>query len=659
MCVSRQPLLGAAIICATLVAEACCFFVDFPLSTTTDKLSNLIWSYDGTVFQGEDHHAAAPQEPPITNASLRVVYKHPFKLRNSRKIATFTTDFVLNFGSENANYDGIAFILAADPSPPSSSEGQWLGIANSTTDGTTEAGILAIEFDTRKSFPEDLDVDHVGLDLNSVYSVLQMPLSEFGVNLSARDDIFVRAEFDGKNISVYVSLSARLENQLKNRVIFHPLNLSVLPDQVYLGFSASKFDYIAQLKWGVKSWQFSGDDIGDGRWWVWITVGAGGFVFLSGVAALMLLWITRKQEFNDLEEAYPGIEDQFQDFSIAPRVQKFEFPELKKATGNFDPKNRLGRGGFGTVYRGNLMNRDVAVKRISENSRQGKQEFVAEVATIGGLHHKNLVKLMGWCYKKRDLLLIYEYMPNGSLDKLIFSSHDKSSPTPNWEIRRNIICGVAEALDYLHNGCEKRVLHRDVKPSNIMLDSKLEAKLGDFGLARAIRRTEQTHHSTRGLAGTYGYMAPEIFLTRRATAETDVYAFGILVLEVVCRRKRTSKNPSSGYEGHITNWVWEFQERGEIVEAGDGRIGGQHEEEEMERALIVGLACCHPNPHERPTMKNVLKVLKGEADPPILPHEMPSFVWPLVTPSSRDNTDSSPRETQLSDQLTMTELVGR
>ncbi|XP_023527734.1 probable L-type lectin-domain containing receptor kinase S.5 [Cucurbita pepo subsp. pepo] len=668
-------LLLFSAISATLITQVFTFFIDFPLATNYDQLATLIWTYDTSVFHGQNVRPPLPSEvQSIPNASVRVVYNETFLLRNRDKAATFIANFVLNLGSEAnsspAGNEGVAFILTPELAPPAGSEGQWLGIANSKTNGMAEARIFAIEFDTKKNFPGDVDGNHVGLDLNGVESVLQVPLSGIGVNLSGTADVFVRVDFDGENISVFVSYSSRLEDQLKSRVIFHPLNLSFLPDEVYVGFSASKFDYSSQLNW-IKSWQFSGDDVGDvesnnHRRWVSIGVGVGvsGVVLLLGVGFLWF-WIMKKRR-RDLEEANDGIEDQLQDFSIAPRVQKFRFRELKKATDNFDPKNRLGRGGFGTVYKGNLTNREVAVKRISEDSRQGKQEFITEVATIGGLHHKNLVKLIGWCYEKRDFLLVYEYMPNGSLDKLIFGGgggdsgyvDNRFSTGPNWEIRLSIIYGVAEALDYLHNGCEKTVLHRDVKSSNIMLDSKFEPKLGDFGLARTIRRTEQTHHSTREIAGTRGYMAPEIFLTSRATVETDVYAFGVLVLEVACGRKAANPSEIGGnYDGDITHWVWEFQERGEIVKAADERMAGQYEKEEMERILVLGLGCCHPNPHQRPTMKNVLQVLTGEMNPPTLPHEKPTFMWPAMAPSSRDDTDSSVRETQFADQLT--ELVGR
>ncbi|XP_038903656.1 probable L-type lectin-domain containing receptor kinase S.5 [Benincasa hispida] len=663
---STNPLflLLLSAISATFITQVFTFFIDFPLSTNYEQLAALNWTYDTTVFHGENVRPPLPSViQSVPNASLRVVYNQTFRLRNRHKTATFKANFVINLGSEATSpsgNEGLAFILTPDLAPPAGSEGQWLGIANSTTNGTAEARIFAIEFDTKKSFPEDVDGNHVGLDLNGVYSVLQKPLSEFGVNLSAMADVFARVDFDGENVSVFVSLSSRLEDQLKNRVIFHPLNLSFLPDEVYVGFSASKFDFNSQINW-IKSWQFLGTDVDDDeeesdnhRRRVYITVGViSGLVLLFGVGFLWF-WIMKKRK-RDLEEADDnGIEDQLQDFSIAQRVQKFGLKELKKATDNFDPKNSLGKGGFGTVYKGNLKNREVAVKRISEDSRQGKQEFITEVAIIGGLHHKNLVKLIGWCYEKRDFLLVYEFMPNGSLDKLLFNG----GGNPSWEIRLNIIYGVAEALDYLHNGCEKTVLHRDVKSSNIMLDSKFEPKLGDFGLARTIRRTEQTHHSTREIAGTRGYMAPEIFLTSRATAETDVYAFGVLVLEVVCGRKAANPSEMGGnYDGDITQWVWEFQERGEIVAAADERIGGEYEKEEMERVLVLGLGCCHPNPHQRPTMKNVLQILKGEVNPPIVGREKPSFMWPPMAPSSRDDTGSSVRESQFADPLT--ELVGR
>ncbi|CAI0406645.1 unnamed protein product [Linum tenue] len=308
---------------------------------------------------------------------------------------------------------------------------------------------------------------------------------------------------------------------------------------------------------------------------------------------------------------------------------KFKVKELIDATKNFNHENKLGKGGFGTVYKGILRNREIAVKRVSKKvTSQVKQEFISEVTTIGNLHHKNLVKLIGWAHEGQEYLLVYEYMPNGSLDKLIFDDDESSSSSIRWETRLNIVSGVARALEYLHTGCEKRVLHRDIKASNIMLDSEFNAKLGDFGLARTIKQADN-------LAGTLGYMAPEIFLTGRATLESDVYAFGILVLEVCCgRRPGGQLDQDGGYASSILNWVWELRGIGRLIDAADCRLKGDFVEEEMGCVLILGLACCHPDPFKRPTMKNVIQVLGREVAAPELPLERPGFMWPPVGLSS-------------------------
>jgi serine/threonine protein kinase len=230
------------------------------------------------------------------------------------------------------------------------------------------------------------------------------------------------------------------------------------------------------------------------------------------------------------------------------------------------------------------------------------------------------------------------------------------------ERRHAIIYGVAQALDYLHNGCEKRVLHRDIKSSNIMLDSGFNAKLGDFGLARTIQQSENTHHTTKVIAGTPGYMAPETFLTGRATVETDVYAFGVLVLEVVSGRKPGNRNEEqSNYNINNNNslyWLWDLYRQGRILDAVDSRLKKEFDEEEemLSIILILALACCHPNPHQRPSMRTVLQVLKGEVPPPVVPTERPAFMWPAMPPSFKDDRENIPSGGQL-DQFT--ELTGR
>ncbi|XP_010665452.1 probable L-type lectin-domain containing receptor kinase S.5 [Vitis vinifera] len=584
---------------------------------------------------------------PITNLSGQALYKRPFKLwSESKGTASFNTTFVLRITPRtDPGGEGLVFILTGRATRPENSEGKWLGIVNASTNGSAQNQIVAVEFDTRKSYMEDLSNNHIGVNVNSVYSIKQANLS---INLSSGTDITVKIQYDGKNLSAFVG------TQMKAPAIALPINLSDhLPQNVFVGFSASTGNH-TQLNC-VRSWEFSGSSVDEDPdlLWVWIMVPV--TVLVSGVAFYFSWkWKCGKQEE---EEDDPRVEQQIQGSSTAPR--KFRLKELKAATENFNSKNELGKGGFGTVYKGFLKNKEVAVKRFSMNSHQSNQDFIAEVTTISNLHHKNLVKLVGWCYEKRELLIIYEFMPNTSLDKLIFcKKSDVENPiTLNWETRYGIICGVAQALDYLHNGCEKRVLHRDIKASNIMLDSDFNARLGDFGLARIIQLNDQTHHSTKEIAGTPGYMAPESFHTGRAAVETDVYAFGVLVLEVVCGRKPGDQSVNNKYNNGIVDWVWEYYRRQRILDVVDLRLNGVFHKEQTEYALMLALSCCHPNPYQRPSMRIALRVLTGEVDPPVIPIEKPPFVWPATPPVSfREDLEYPPTEGLLSPP---SELIGR
>lgn len=593
----------------------------FNFQSFTEQNRNELSFDDSTVAKSAIQVTYDVRGAPITNQSGRAIYKDQFHLwRDNKNVkATFSTTFVLNILNQTAQPgEGLAFVLAGNKDLPENSEGQWLGIVNGITNGTNQSQIVAIEFDTKKSYEQDINDNHVGLDVNSVYSIRQVPLTR--VNLANGTDTTVQVRYDGQNITVFV---ANMETPL----LSEPIDLSeYLPEKVFVGFSASTGDD-TQLNC-VKSWAFDGSDIGgDSKAFrIWIVVLVLAVVLLAGVAFYCWMRYRARELDDDIEGLINGT-------NLAPK--KFRLKELKKATGNFNPKNKLGKGGFGTVYKGIWRNKEIAVKRVSETSRQGKQEFIAEVTTIGSLRHRNLVKLIGWCYERHDFLLVYEYMPNGSLDKFIFYDEKNSGPgevTLNWEKRLSVIHGTSQALDYLHNGSEKRVLHRDIKSSNIMLDSEFNARLGDFGLARTIQENLKTHHSTKEIAGTPGYMAPESFLVGRATVETDIYAFGVLILEVACGRKPANQSEQNSYNNSIVHWLWELRRKGRILDAADSRLGGVSEKE-MECVLILGLACCHPNPHLRPSMKTALQVLSGEADPPVLPPERPSFVWPAIPPS--------------------------
>ncbi|KAG5243807.1 L-type lectin-domain containing receptor kinase [Salix suchowensis] len=584
----------------------------FPLAATAVILAVLLALHQAQSLQFQFPKFSITDQPQLfssnnSSIALDAIQVTPDVNGKKGKNANFNTTFVLNVKNMTASSgEGLAFILTADPAVPDGSDGQWLGIVNSSLNGTPEAQIVAVEFDTRKSFPDDLDDNHIGLDVNSVYSRRSVSLNESGIYIPASKDIKVVVQYDGKNLTVF------------------PLDLSAyLPEMVYIGFSGSTSDH-TQLNC-VKSWEFTGSEIKNPM-----------LLLLVGIGVAFFFYRKRGYEGNRLDNAYPNIEEEILDFSTAPK--KYKFKELSRATGKFNPKNKLGKGGFGTVYKGVLGGKEVAVKRVSKKSTQGKQEFIAEVTTIGNIRHRNLVKLIGWCHEKREYLLVYEYLPKGSLDKYIFWDEKSGTQeeTLSWGKRLGVITGVAHAVEYLHNGCTNRVLHRDIKASNVMLDFNSDAKLGDFGLARTMIHNEQTHHSTKELAGTPGYMAPESILTGRATAETDVYAFGVLILEVACGRKPGGQAERDDYISNIVHGLWELYRRGTILEGADPRLNGIFKKEEMERVLILGLACCHPSPKSRPSMKTVLQVLTGEAPPPEVPAERPAFMWPPMPPSFKE-----------------------
>ncbi|KAL8162276.1 hypothetical protein V2J09_013765 [Rumex salicifolius] len=467
----------------------------------------------------------------------------------------------------------------------------------------------------------------------------QVSMNRSGVNISSDTDITAMLEYDGtvKWLKVFVFYGNDTSATTTGRtpVISMSLNLSnYLPDTVYFGFSASTGNG-TELNC-IRAWSFNGDDVDSPiPYWVWVIVSLCGGVVILVVVGYVYWRVKNSRKI----ERDPSFEHEIEISNIGPK--KYQLKELKSATDNFNAKNELGRGGFGIVYKGKLMGEEVAVKRVWNNNKQGRKNMIAEVTTIGSVHHKNVVKLIGWCYEGDELLLVYEHMSNGSLDKLLFPEGNLPQSTLSWERRHKIVCGVAQSIDYLHNECSKRVLHRDIKTSNIMLNAQFDACLGDFGLARMFKITEKTHHTTIEIAGTRAYMAPELFHTGKATTESDVYAFGVLALEVICGRKPGTHTPDGELSNSIVDWVWELYRLDMICSAVDPKLKENYNVDEVECLLLVGLACCHPNPYTRPSIRSALQALMGEALPPLVPYEKPAFVWPTSAPLFTRELDRS------------------
>lgn len=339
------------------------------------------------------------------------------------------------------------------------------------------------------------------------------------------------------------------------------------------------------------------------------------------------LWKKSKEKEEETATS-ETISDQNMDeeFQMGAGPKKISYQELLDATNNFEETLKLGQGGFGGVYKGHFKDTDsvAAIKRrISTNARQGIKQYSAEVKIISQLRHRNLVKLNGWCHKKNELILIYEYMPNGSLDFHLF----RGGSILSWHLRYNIALGLASALLYLQEEWEKCVIHRDIKSSNIMLDSNFNTKLGDFGLARMMDHEKGSE--TTVVAGTRGYLAPEYMDTGKARKESDIFSFGVVLLEIACGKKAIHYQELEG-EVSLVEWVWELYGLKNIIGAADPKLYGQFDVKELECLLVVGLWCANPDSTSRPSIKKVIKALNFETPLPILPQNMPSLA-PLTT----------------------------
>ncbi|XP_059443383.1 probable LRR receptor-like serine/threonine-protein kinase At1g53430 isoform X3 [Corylus avellana] len=287
----------------------------------------------------------------------------------------------------------------------------------------------------------------------------------------------------------------------------------------------------------------------------------------------------------------------------------FTLRQIKAATSNFDPANKIGEGGFGPVYKGVLSDGVViAVKQLSAKSKQGNREFVNEIGMISALQHPNLVRLFGCCIEGNQLLLVYEYMENNSLARAIFGREENQLHL-DWTTRKKICLGIAKGLAYLHEESRLKIVHRDIKATNVLLDKDLNAKISDFGLAK-LDEEENTHISTR-IAGTVGYMAPEYAMRGYLTDKADVYSFGVVALELVSGKSNTNYRPKEEFV-YLLDWAYVLEEQGNLLELVDPKLGSSYSSEEALRMLNLALLCTNPSPTLRPSMSSVVSMIEGK-----------------------------------------------
>ncbi|RZS20261.1 hypothetical protein BHM03_00052777 [Ensete ventricosum] len=591
----------------------------------------------------------------LANKSGRIVFTIPFKLweddgasNSVASVASFNTDFDVIIYRPGGAVPGEGFAFVILPSldaPPSGSERGFLGLTNATLDGNPDNHLVAIEFDTVKQSYDPND-NHVGLNVNSVVSdvaaEVDIPIAPVNVT---NYTVWVDYDGIGRAVSVYMAVSGTPKPFVP--VLNTSLDLSRHVRQYsYFGFAASTgatYELNCVLSWNLKVQNLSKlqdlpKQYHDGatatrKLSLKIAAPLGATVTLASVLAG--LYVRRWRKRKAREERSEMVANALRRLPGMPR--EFDIRELKKATDNFDEKMKLGQGGFGVVYRGVLPGEDteVAVKKFLRDQTKGLDDFLSELTVINRLRHKSLVPLLGWCHRNGVLLLVYEFMSNGSLDQHLFGEA-KTLPVLGWYRRYNIIVGAANALHYLHHEYNPMVVHRDIKASNIMLDATFNARLGDFGLARTLDayKTSVTDH---GVAGTRGYIATECCITHKFTRESDIYAFGAVVLEVVCGRRPLCR--VAGFD-LLADWVWSLHGEGRILDAMDARLGREYVAEDAKRLLLLGLACSHPLPGARPKTHAIVLIMSRSVAPPEVPSNKPAFVWPPEGPIGAEDCDA-------------------
>ncbi|KAE9596408.1 hypothetical protein Lal_00048732 [Lupinus albus] len=601
-----------------------------------------------------------------TSTSGSVIYNEPITLFDplTNTTSSFSTTFTFSITNLNPSSfgEGLAFFLSQ---------------TNITTPTTNRLGLpnnhfLAVEFDTRQD-PNfnDPNENHVGFDIDTLNSVKTVnPILHHGIDLKSGNTITCWIDYKTDQNSLLVFLSYSTSPKPFDPVLSLNIDLQQhLKDVMYVGFSASTQGSTELHR--IHSWSFKTigffparpkrlhpHNVSDNSVST-VTVGdvngsssiknrhskrLGISVSVAGPAFFFVLFVVLGYFSVKKWRGVKRGKSFKNEFVACPR--EFAYKELKSATREFHPSRIVGHGSFGTVYKAFFISSGTiaAVKR-SKHSHEGKTEFLSELSIIAGLRHKNLVQLQGWCVEKGELLLVYDFMPNGSLDKMLYKEPERGKLL-NWPNRFNIAVGLASVLVYLHQECEKRVIHRDIKTGNILLDGNFNPRLGDFGLAKLMDHDKSPVSTLT--AGTMGYLAPEYLQYGKANDKTDVFSYGVVVLEVACGKRPIEREGTKMV--NLVDFVWGLHSEGKIIDAADKRLNGEFEEEEMKKLLLLGLSCANPDSAERPSMRRVLQILNNEVAPLVVPKVKPCLTFSSDLPLSIDEIVSDADEEFNTDQ---------
>nr|AHW98629.1 protein kinase [Oryza glaberrima] len=555
----------------------------------------------------------------------RMSYSHPvpFYDETTKEVASFSTQFtfkiiVPKFNNDKAKGDGMAFFLARYPSrmPPRSGGGNLGLITNDNYSSIGPDQFVSVEFDTYNNTWEQPKQtgDHMGIYINTVtYSTNTTNVSSFSPNESMMK---ASITFDSKTSMLVASLQ-----YTGNYSNYAPVNVSaklpdpttLLPSEVAVGFSAGTGAAFELHQ--IHSWSFNSTIAApqltpicrnidaDHKKAIAVGVSIGGGLILMLLVWSILSWWKWRKTNREFDKGTRG-------------ACRFNYHHLAAATNHFSMDNRIGAGAFGEVHKGFLpqLGREVAVKKILRESRAGNKDFFDEVQTISRAKQKNLVELLGWgmkgssiidfmCgsrQKNTDLFLVYEFVDNGNLHMHLYEKEALLS----WRIRYKIVKGIISALVYLHHDRDPYILHRDIKPSNILLDKKFNARLADFGLSRT---ADNGTIQSSMVVGTANYLDPECMKTGKFNRSSDVYSFGLVLLEIACKKDENSYAQ-----------VWERYIDKTLMQVADDRLQGAFDKRQMERVIVLGLWCCQPNIEMRPTMEEAMDFLETDGPLPKL-----------------------------------------
>jgi hypothetical protein len=602
------------------------------------------FAYDGFAGANLSLDGAARVAPDgllvLTNGTVAMTGHalHPTPLRfreptsdgSTVRVRSFSAAFVFAIVSPHLHLSshGLAFFVSSTRSLSTTMPFQYLGLLN-TTDGAGAAGnhIVAVELDTVLNYEfGDINNNHVGIDVGSLRSVAAASAGYYdsggvlrSLSLFSREAMQVWVDYDGRSTALHVTLAPVGVSKPKKPLLSQTVDLDeVVPAEAYVGFSSSTG--VMACSHYVLGWSFALDgaapplDVSRLPDYPHPTtssnprrrrkvlsivlpiaaVAAGAVVTVAAV----LVCVRRRMEYVEVRE----------DWEAEFGAHRFAYKDLYRATDGFTDRRLIGKGGSGEVFKGVLSRcgSEVAVKRVSDDSRQGVKEFVAEVASMGRLRHRNLVPLLGYCRRKGELLLVYKHMPNGSLDKFLYDQG--KTLTLGWDQRFGIIKDIAAGLLYLHEEWEQVIVHRDIKPSNVLLDDEMKGRLGDFGLARLYDHGINSY--TTRVVGTTGYLAPELMSLGKASPATDVFAFGAFLLEVACGRRPIEQGVEEE-KFALVDYVLKHWLNGSLMEAVDSELQCSCDAEEVCLTLKLGLLCSHPLPSERPSMRQVVQYLDG------------------------------------------------